>query len=311
MERKRLFRVITKEKLLEPPHDVDRLDRLEGDIAERARKFIKNIVDSRKFNINDVQLAFEYRNVSAEARILSDGNYRIRIGRPFSSAMLKFSVWSAPLLWEHLNITSRLAELEEFLYEWWMWLTLHHELSHVLCGHMDFLLSHGMVRYAEINGGDENNDSLNVDGVGKRDAWWVIESEADSQASAFALASVPLMKHRDLLKDQTTFETIAMHGTLVGLYFVLFDKLSSANDLRHPAPSFRKVICQSSLEKLCKKMQINNNLAIEAMISADFGLYRDILNIPIDLDPASEAFNWMLKMDDLLRAMNMKQFRKL
>ncbi|AOJ64632.1 hypothetical protein WJ32_18840 (plasmid) [Burkholderia ubonensis] len=167
-----------------------------------------------------------------------------------------------------------------------------------------------MVRYAEVYGDDENPDSLKVEGVDKKDAWWVIESEADSQATAFSLGSFPMTKHCGLLKRQTPFETITMHGMLVSLYFVLFDRLKSSSDMRHPAPAFRKAVCQPSLDKLCKQMRLDGQVATEKMIYADFDTLSEVLQLKIDVEPYFSAISWMFKMDALLEAMNIRRFRK-
>lgn len=302
--------MITKEQLLAPPVDITRLQLLEDDVTERVHKVIGELIKSRKLNIDEVAFCITYDSIAAEAQILEGGHYRIRIGRGFSNAVLHFAHWSAPRLLDRLNITKNLVELEDFLYEQWMWFTFHHEFSHIVCGHMDFLESHGMVRYAEIYGINENPDSLKVEGVSKKDAWWVVESEADSMATAFSLASLPMTKHCSLIKSQTTFETVTMYGMLVSLYFILFDCLKSSNDIRHPAPAFRKAICQPSLDKLCQQMKINGRVATEQMILADFNLLSEVLNLQIDVSPYFSAASWMYNMDALLKKMNMHRFRR-
>ena len=223
---------------------------------------------------------------------------------------MHFATWSAPRLRDQLNLTKDLAELEGFLYEYWMWFTFHHELHHAACGHLDFLQSHGLIRYAEIYGDGESPDPLVVPGVVKQDAWWVIEAEADAHAAASSLASLSLLKHSALLQKQTPLQTISMHGMLVSMYFVLFDRLKSSNDTRHPAPAFRKAICQPSLDKLCKQMGFDVQVVTEKMIMADFALISEVLKLPIDVQPYFAAINWMFKMDSLLIKMDMRRFRK-
>ncbi|WP_368639726.1 hypothetical protein ABRZ04_12960 [Castellaniella ginsengisoli] len=302
--------MITKEQLSEPPVDLTRLQQLENDFSVCARSIIDTLLKSGRLKISEIDFDFTYNSLAAEAQILEIGKYRIRIGRVFSNAILHFAHWSAPRLMDRLDITKDLTELEDFLYEQWIWLTFHHELSHITCGHLDFLKTHGMVRYAEVYGDDENPDSLKVKGVDKKDAWWIVESEADSQATALSLASFPMTKHCGLLRQQTPFETITMHGMLVSLYFVLFDRLKSSNDIRHPSPAFRKAICQPSLDKLCKQMGLDGQVATEKMIYADFDILSEVLQLQIDMEPYFSAMSWMLEMDALLETMNMRRFRK-
>ncbi|PRC93887.1 hypothetical protein [Solimicrobium silvestre] len=167
-----------------------------------------------------------------------------------------------------------------------------------------------MVKYAEIYGDDEVPDSLKVPGVNKQDAWWAIESEADSHAAAASLASLSLTKYRYMIAKQATSEMFSMHGMLLSFYFVLFDLLKSGNDIRHPTPVFRKAICQPSLDRLCEKMQLNPRAATEHMIMADFNVLSEVLKLKIDVMPYFDAINWMLGLDELLERMGMRVFRK-
>jgi hypothetical protein len=302
--------MITKEELLSPPSDIVRLENLEHDLTGRAEMLITSLLKSPKLKISQIHFEYTLANIAADAQILETGRYRIRVGRLLSNALLHFATWSAPRLRDKLNLTQNLTELEEFLYEYWMWVTFHHELNHTTSGHLDFLQSHGLIRYAEIYGSGESPDPLVVAGVTQQDAWWAIESEADAYATATSLGSLPLLKHSGLLQKQTTLQTISMHGMLVSMYFLLFDRLKSSNDTRHPAPAFRKAVCQPSLDKLCKQMHLDVRLVTEEMIMADFALISDVLKLQIDVQPYFAAGHWMFKMDSLLEKMGMRQFRK-
>jgi hypothetical protein len=302
--------MITKKELLKPPEDIGRLQRLEDNLTERARSLIDSLLKQGKLKISSIDFECVYGDVAAEARILEKGRYRIQIGRYFSNAVLNFSIWSAPSLLDHLQLTAHRDVLQEFLYEYWMWLTFHHELNHVTSGHLDFLSHHGLVRYAEIYTNNAHAESLVVPGVDTGEAWWAIESEADASATATSLTSLPLTKHGHLLRNQSISQSISMHGMLVSMYFLMFDRLKSSNDSRHPSPTFRKAICQPSLDKLCRQLQLLPEAATRQMIYSDFRVIEKIMGQTINVEPYFKALNWMLSLDELLEKMDMRKFRK-
>jgi hypothetical protein len=90
----------------------------------------------------------------------------------------------------------------------------------------------------------------------------------------------------------------------------MFDHLKSKNDVRHPAPAFRKAICQPSLDKLCQQLKLDRQLATDKMIFADFELLSEVLQLQIDVAPYFAALNWMFRLDELLKKMDMRRFRK-
>ncbi|PRC93886.1 hypothetical protein [Solimicrobium silvestre] len=90
--------MITKEELLTAPVDIANLQALEDDLTARARNLIDLLLKSGKLNIASLEFDCTFDDIAAEAQILKSGHYRIKIGRRFSSAILRFAHWSAPRL---------------------------------------------------------------------------------------------------------------------------------------------------------------------------------------------------------------------
>lgn len=309
--------MISKAQLQAAPKDPATLNELEERFSDCATSLIDSLLNAPQLKVKEIDFRCVLNGgttgiggLAAEAQIINPGNYRILIGRNLSNAILNFSQWSSRRISNKLDITNNITELQSFLYDYWMWFTLHHELAHVLCGHLDLLAEHGLARYAEIYSEDEKTSQLNIPTLDTKDVWWAIESEADSIGTASSLASLNLTNHGHILSRQSANQTIAMHGLLTSLYFFMFNTLKSSGDERHPPPAFRKAICQPSLDKLCKQLGLNYQDATEQMIMSDFDNVSSVLEQQIDLRPYFEAFKWMWGLDDILQKMELKKYRK-
>jgi hypothetical protein len=310
--------MIDRDLLLRPPQDIDQLFCLEDSFTNRAVALIQRLLASRRLRIDSVTFSFSLAGgsagsggISAEAGLIAPGRFEILAGRNFSSALHNFATWTAKQLQLKLPTSSATALDSTLLYDYWMWQTLHHELAHVTCGHLDYLERHGLIRYREIDATNSSRITDLPEGMDPRDVWWALECEADSYGTAFGLISLPLLSDKFRTLCATADDSIRLHGTLVSLYFYFFGALATlGKDGRHPAPAFRKAVCQPSLGGICKQLGLNYSDATLAMVLSDFSSAEALLGEKIDVRPYAEALRWMLDLDELLAKMQMQAFRK-
>lgn len=302
--------MITKNKLLSPPSDLQKLERLEARLVNCAHKYISEIIQI-SFDVNTVRFDCTLDDSFAFARYDDpNGNYSIQFGRTLTSAILNFSESISDKLSSYIEWNKR-DDIIEFIFSYISWSILNHELAHITCGHLDFIQEHGESGYYEVNERKTPIKHLAKDLAKSRDFWQALESEADGNAISTTLVSFKYVNSAIQWRLWNESKALNVHGVINSLMFYFLNVLmEGTDDFRHPKPYVRQYLSLPSIDSLAEKLNHSRVFYTDTLIKANFDTVLKILELKLPISYMIESVNWMNRLDEIIKETGISSYRR-
>lgn len=301
--------MFSKENLLSEPSDENCLDGFELHLVEAGERYIEGIV-VRGFEVDKISFGCSKSDVFARVTVDGDNSYFIEFGRKLTSAILKVSEEVS----SRINNVLPWLKAEDavvFIFDYLSWFVLHHEVAHIIHGHLEYVLERGIKGYVEINDKFKPLIHLHKDVETSKEYWRALESEADAFAVGSSLPSYLYINRTSqwaLLDENSAW---FCHGVMVSIVYHLMSALAKGvDDFRHPDPRVRLNLTLASINLLAKGYSRDVGEITGFMVDAQQKVASDLLRIPMDYNKAIESASYMLTLDKVVASLAISGYRK-
>ncbi len=293
-----------------PINDKNKIfEKLKNNFIEKAKRYIKE-VHIPLSNVKNIEVRHldsdDYVNVYRK----ENNYYIVEFGKSLFNSIYNLSEYISCNVSEYFEVNNE-NSVRAFCFDYISWLILNHELSHIALGHIDYIISKGEVGYVEISGKNVPILHLSDDLNESQDIWRAFETEADSIAFSSSLAVFSYINSLEEWSKWDLEKILMFHGVMNCSIFYLFNILTNNDDdFKHLRPSVRQYVTLSSLDKLAKQQGFQEKEFTDVVTLSNVKALIEIFGLKIYPEDAIEAYDWMNKMDQVLKKSDISQFRR-